>query len=32
MFRYAPFCGLVRVCNTIQHLDRAISEMLEQQS
>lgn len=32
MPRYAPFCGLVRECNTLQHLDRAISQMLAQQS
>ncbi len=29
MFRYAPFCGLVTVCNTLRHLERAIEDMLE---
>ena len=29
MYRYAPFCGLVTVCNTLRHLERAISDMLE---
>ena len=32
MNRYMPFCSLVRVCNTLQHLDRAIGDMLKQQS
>ena len=32
MSRYMPFCSLVRVCNTLQHLDRAIGDMLKQQS
>ena len=32
MFRYAPFCGLVTVCNTLRHLERAIEDMLEQSS
>jgi uncharacterized protein with von Willebrand factor type A (vWA) domain len=30
MFRYAPFCGLVTVCNTLRHLERAIEDMLEE--
>jgi uncharacterized protein with von Willebrand factor type A (vWA) domain len=29
MLRYAPFCGLVTVCNTLRHLERAIEDMLE---
>ena len=29
MFRYAPFCNLVTVCNTLRHLDRAITDILE---
>jgi uncharacterized protein with von Willebrand factor type A (vWA) domain len=29
MFRYAPFCSLVTVCNTLRHLERAISDLLE---
>jgi uncharacterized protein with von Willebrand factor type A (vWA) domain len=29
MFRYAPFCGLVTVCNTLRHLERAIGDILE---
>jgi uncharacterized protein with von Willebrand factor type A (vWA) domain len=28
MHRYAPFCGLVTVCNTLRHLERAIEDML----
>jgi len=29
MYRYAPFCNLVTVCNTLRHLERAISDILE---
>jgi uncharacterized protein with von Willebrand factor type A (vWA) domain len=29
MFRYAPFCSLVTVCNTLRHLERAITDILE---
>jgi uncharacterized protein with von Willebrand factor type A (vWA) domain len=29
MYRYAPFCHLVTVCNTLRHLERAISDILE---
>jgi uncharacterized protein len=29
MYRYAPFCGLVTVCNTLRHLERTISDILE---
>ena len=29
MLRYAPFCNLVLVCNTLRHLERAISDILE---
>lgn len=29
MYRYAPFCGLVTVCNTLRHLERAITDILE---
>jgi hypothetical protein len=29
MFRYAPFCNLVTVCNTLRHLERAITDLLE---
>ena len=32
MPRYAPFCNLVTVCNTLRHLERAISDMLEDAS
>ena len=32
MHRYAPFCSLVRVCNTLEHLDRAVTDMLAQQN
>jgi uncharacterized protein with von Willebrand factor type A (vWA) domain len=29
MYRYAPFCNLVTVCNTLRHLDRVITDILE---
>ena len=29
MYRYAPFCKLVTVCNTLRHLERTISDILE---
>jgi uncharacterized protein len=29
MYRYAPFCNVVTVCNTLRHLERAISDILE---
>jgi uncharacterized protein with von Willebrand factor type A (vWA) domain len=29
MYRYAPFCNLVTVCNTLRHLERVISDILE---
>ncbi len=29
MFRYAPFCNLVTVCNTLRQLERVISDILE---
>jgi uncharacterized protein with von Willebrand factor type A (vWA) domain len=29
MYRYAPFCNLVTVCNTLRHLERAIADILE---
>ena len=29
MFRYAPFCNIVTVCNTLRHLERVISDILE---
>jgi uncharacterized protein with von Willebrand factor type A (vWA) domain len=29
MYRYAPFCGLVTVCNTLRNLERVISDILE---
>jgi uncharacterized protein len=28
MYRYAPFCNLVTVCNTLRHLERAITDIL----
>jgi len=31
MLRYAPFCSLLRECNSLRHLDRAIGQMLAQQ-
>ena len=32
MYRYAPFCNLVTVCNTLRHLERIISQILEDAS
>jgi uncharacterized protein with von Willebrand factor type A (vWA) domain len=29
MYRYAPFCNLVSVCNTLRHLERAITDILD---
>jgi uncharacterized protein with von Willebrand factor type A (vWA) domain len=29
MYRYAPFCNLVTVCNTLRHLERIITDILE---
>src|SRR5271168_556000 len=29
MYRYAPFCSLVTVCNTLRHLERVITDILE---
>jgi len=29
MYRYAPFCNMVTVCNTLRHLERAIADILE---
>jgi uncharacterized protein with von Willebrand factor type A (vWA) domain len=29
MYRYAPFCHLVTVCNTLRHLERTITDILE---
>ncbi|HBK06963.1 MAG TPA: VWA containing CoxE family protein [Acetobacteraceae bacterium] len=29
MYRYAPFCNLVTVCSTLRHLERAITDILE---
>lgn len=29
MYRYAPFCNLVTVCNTLRHLERVITDILE---
>lgn len=30
MHRYAPFCNLVTVCNTLRHLERVISDILKE--
>jgi uncharacterized protein len=30
MFRYAPYCQLTRVCNTLNDLERVITDLLEQ--
>ena len=29
MYRYAPFCSLVTVCNTLRQLERVIADILE---
>ncbi|MGA3006048.1 MAG: VWA domain-containing protein, partial [Acetobacteraceae bacterium] len=29
MYRYAPFCNLVTVCNSLRHLERVITDILE---
>ena len=29
MYRYAPFCNVVSVCNTLRHLERVITDILE---
>jgi hypothetical protein len=29
MYRYAPFCNLVTVCNTLRHLERVIGDILK---
>jgi uncharacterized protein with von Willebrand factor type A (vWA) domain len=29
MYRYAPYCNLVTVCNTLRHLERAITDILD---
>jgi len=30
MYRYAPFCNLLTVCNTLRHLERAITDLLDE--
>jgi uncharacterized protein with von Willebrand factor type A (vWA) domain len=30
MYRYAPFCNLLTVCNTLRHLERVIADILEE--
>jgi uncharacterized protein len=30
MYRYAPFCKLVTVCNTLRHLERTITDILDE--
>ena len=29
MYRYAPFCNVATVCNTLRHLERVITDILE---
>jgi uncharacterized protein len=29
MYRYAPFCNVLTVCNTLRHLERVIADILE---
>jgi hypothetical protein len=30
MFRYAPYCNVVTVCNTLRHLERVVSDLLKE--
>lgn len=30
MYRYRPFCSLVTVCNTLRHLERVVTDLLEE--
>ena len=30
MYRYAPFCNLVTVCNTLRHLERVVTDLLQE--
>ncbi|HUB12243.1 MAG TPA: VWA domain-containing protein [Acetobacteraceae bacterium] len=30
MYRYAAFCNVVTVCNTLRHLERVVTDLLEQ--
>jgi uncharacterized protein len=30
MYRYAPFCNLLTVCNTLRHLERVVADILEE--
>ncbi len=30
MYRYAPYCNLVRVCSTLEDMERVITDLLEQ--
>ena len=32
MFRYAPSCNVVTVCNTLRHLERVVSNLLKDQT
>jgi uncharacterized protein with von Willebrand factor type A (vWA) domain len=32
MFRYAPSCNVVTVCNTLRHLERVVSDLLKDQA
>ena len=29
MFRYAPYCDVVTVCNTLRHLERVVADLLK---
>ena len=29
MFRYAPYCNIVTICNTLRHLERVVSDLLK---
>lgn len=30
MFRYAPYCNVVSVCNTLRHLERVVNDLLKE--
>jgi hypothetical protein len=30
MFRYAPYCSVVTVCNTLRHLERVVTDLLKE--
>jgi hypothetical protein len=30
MYRYSPYCNVVQVCHTLNHLERIISDILKE--